>query len=67
MYFFPLDPQNNIIIVILQVKKMRQSKVICPSHAYNWTLLTTNPLLFTPSLEAFCFSSCIWKGMTWLF
>lgn len=45
---FLLDPQNNLIIVILQVRKVKLSKVImtCPSHAFNWILLSTNPLLF---------------------
>lgn len=46
---FLLDPQNNLIIIILQVKKVKISKVIMtyPSHAFNWILLSTNPLLFT--------------------
>lgn len=67
-FFFPLDSQNNITIVILQVRKVKLSKVImtCPDQAYNWILLTTNFLLFTPYLKASsdCFSFFILEGLT---
>lgn len=62
-HLFLLDPQNNFIIIILQVRKVKLSKVImiCPSHRFNWILLTANPILFTPYLKAFfnCFPSFI--------
>lgn len=62
-YFSPTGPQNNLIIAILQVIKVKLSRVImtCPSHAYNWIFLTPNSHLLTLYLKAFfnCVSSFI--------